>query len=236
MIKALLLPVLLLLPACIFVIHDDGSMSEYHDWSTSSNMVKGSGVSLSESRVVAPFRRIAVHDAIDVRVRIGEPQSITVRADDNFVPWIETSVSGDTLTVRWAPPKKTGSSMTISPLVEIVVPALDALKLDGVGEVRVEGLAGGTLAIDTGGAGGVRASGRVDRLQLYLAGVGDADLEGLEARSADVSLTGTGDVHIDVRESLHATVTGVGDVRYRGHPKDVTKSVVGPGSVEAEHD
>src|SRR4029078_13353596 len=123
----------------------------------------------------------------DVRVRMGEPQSITVRADDNFVPWIETSVSGDTLTVRWAPPKKTGSSMTVSPLVEIVMPALDAMKLAGVGEVRVEGLAGGTLAIDSGGVGGVRASGRVDRLQIYLPGGGAAEIEDRGRRSSHVS-------------------------------------------------
>lgn len=234
MIKPLLLASLLLLPACIFVIHDDGSISSWHDESDSRDLVKGSGHAVIDTRTVAPFRRIAAHDVIDVDVRVGEPQSVVVRADDNFVSWVETSVSGDVLTVRWTPPQQKGSSMTIAPRVEVVVPALDALKLDGVGDVSLQGLAGGDLAIEDGGTGSVHAKGRVDRLQLYVAGVGDAHLEDLEARSADVSVTGSGDVHLDVRESLRASVTGMGDVRYKGRPKDVSKSVAGPGSVEPE--
>lgn len=93
---------------------------------------------------------------------------------------------------------------------------------------------GGARAIELDGVGSLRGEGRVDQLDVHLGGIGDAELYDLEARQADVWSMGTGDVEILVRDSLHASITGTGDVRYRGRPKDVSKSVAGTGSIKPD--
>jgi hypothetical protein len=221
------------LPGCIIVLdHDD---SDCVSGIIGGDVEKGSGHAVRESRTVEPFHRIVARDAIDVDVRVGEPQSVTVRSDDNFVSWVETSVSNGELTVRWAShPIKKGSVTMVAPRVEIVVPALDRIQLDGMGDVHVVGLSSDTLAMQVGGAGGVRVEGKVGRLDLYSSGIGDAELFGLEVRDADVTVSGSGDVELDVRDRLRASITGTGDVRYHGHPKDVSKSIAGTGNVEED--
>ncbi len=200
------------------------------------DVIRPSGHVASESRTVAPFGNIAVLDgAFDIRVRIGKPQSITVIADDNLTGWVGTSVTDGLLTIESdAPRVKTGSITFFAPRVEIVVPSLQSLKMHGMSDVRVEGLNGGDLTLEVGGSGSVEARGRVDRLQIYLSNFGDAKLFDLEANSAEVSVTGSGRVFLDAREKLRASVTGIGEVSYRGHPKDVSKSVAGNGSIEAD--
>ena len=64
----------------------------------------GSGRVHSESRSVSDFEAIAVSDAIDLKVRQGSQEALTLSADDNLLPLIETVVEsreqGRTLVIR----------------------------------------------------------------------------------------------------------------------------------------
>jgi hypothetical protein len=228
--KALLvLPVLLLVPACIFVVdadHDDW------DWIGSHEVVHGSGNPASETRALSPFHRIVAHDSIDVDVKIGETQSVAVRADDNLVEWVRTSVDDGTLEIRWRSRHGKGSSTRSSPRVDIVVRSLDGLEMCGSGDARVSGLKGDSFVIALSGSGDARAEGAVERLTVELSGTGDADLFGLEARAVEVSLSGSGDAEVTARESLRADISGSGDVDYRGDPKSVKREISGSGDLE----
>jgi hypothetical protein len=233
-IPTLLLFTIPLSSSCVFVVDDDHGGPYV---TTDGRVIEPSGREARDPRNLAAFRRIVAHGTIDVDVRLGAPQSVTVVTDDNLTGWVSTSVSEGVLTIDWDAPRVKSGSMTFhAPRVEIVVASLDSLSLDGMGDVRVDGLNGGALAIEIGGSGSVQARGRVDRLQLYASGFGDANLFDLRASSADVSVTGSGDVEVDVRDQLRASVTGSGTVQYRGHPHDVSKSVAGPGGVEADED
>ena len=55
----------------------------------------------------------------------------------------------------------------------------------------------------------------------------------VKARTASVSIAGSGDVELQAGESLSVEVSGSGDVRYRGEPR-VTQSIAGSGSVERD--
>jgi len=48
-----------------------------------------------------------------------------------------------------------------------------------------------------------------------------------------VSISGSGDARVNATEAIAAQVAGSGDIRYSGHPREVTRQVSGTGSVEA---
>jgi hypothetical protein len=217
------------LSSCIFVAHDEPFVT------TEGKVIMPSGRERRVQRILPPVRRIVSPGPIDVSVRIGSPQPVTVVTDDNLTSWVSTSVSKDVLTIDWdAPRVKSGSMSFHAPRVEIVVASLDVLTVEGVGDAHVDGLSGGTLAIEIAGSGSVDAKGRVDGLQVRASGFGDANLYTLESGSAEVTVTGNGNVEIYVRDRLRANVSGNGDVRYHGHPSEVSKSVTGAGSIEAD--
>ena len=80
-----------------------------------------------ETRDVSAFTKIESGGSADITVTIGEKQSLTIEADDNILPLIETKVNGDKLTI--------GSHDSYSPKTDIkitiTVPALDSASVHG---------------------------------------------------------------------------------------------------------
>ena len=218
----------LLLPACVFVVDGDGHFHRnYHVHEGGGDTIDGSGVSKTETRTVTDFHRIAVDGCADLSVQVGGATSVAVTGDDNLVGFVTTEVRDGSLVIGM----KSGSYSThVNLRVAITTPGLDALSIRGSSDAEVSGIAGGSFSAEIKGSGDVRASGKVDRLDAVIAGSGDLHLDGLEAREANVGVSGSGDVEVWTTESLVASVSGSGDVRYRGDPK-VTKSVAGSGSV-----
>lgn len=98
---------------------------------TWGKVVQGSGRTVETQRTVATFDRVKVEDGLQVVLRQGAAQKVTVRADDNIEPLIETQVDGATLLVRTKPDS---SISTRNPmLVTIDYVQLNALSInDGV--------------------------------------------------------------------------------------------------------
>jgi hypothetical protein len=48
----------------------------------------------------------------------------------------------------------------------------------------------------------------------------------------DVSIAGSGNAAVSAEDSLRASVSGSGDIRYNGNPPHVESSVAGSGSVK----
>src|SRR5690242_1293101 len=75
--------------------------------------VVGSGHVVDVKRTPGTFSRLRVEGSVDVDVRPGTMPSATVHTDDNLVPFVETTVEGDTLVVR---AKRGASFRTHGPL------------------------------------------------------------------------------------------------------------------------
>jgi hypothetical protein len=234
-ILAPLLALALVTPACIFVVHD-GDCDVDH-WHSSAKTTPGSRVEASETRTVAAFQRIELSGSIDLEAEIGGDASaapeVVVRADDNLIGLLETESNGGTLVVRW---KKSDlrPDPRVEPRVRVRVPVLERLSLTGSGDATVRGLSGGTFGAQLAGSGDVTLKGRVERLNITVSGSGDVDAFGLDSVEARVTCSGSGDVRVKASDRVDAAVSGSGDVRYRGNPKTVERSVAGSGTVESD--
>ena len=69
------------------------------------------------------------------------------------------------------------------------------------------------------GSGDVTLVGATPTLNLVSSSTGDAELDGLAVKSAQLDLAGSGDANVNVSDSLTVTSSGTGSVRYRGKPK-----------------
>jgi hypothetical protein len=193
-----------------------------------STGARGSGVAASQTRVLAPFRRVDLAGSNNVTIRVGGRQSVVVHADDNLLRRITTVVREGTLVIGNTP----GSFSATSPMsVEIRVPSLSVLKLSGSGGIDAEGVRSSNLIVSLSGSGVLRAAGRAANLDVRLGGSGDIQLDRLAARDALAVMSGSGRILVLATNRLDASVSGSGSIVYIGHPTYLTKSVTGSGAV-----
>jgi hypothetical protein len=125
-----------------------------------------------------------------------------------------------------------GSFSARTPMtVTISVPALTALRLSGSGSVVAHAVSAGRLTVDLSGSGIVRAGGSVTRLEVALGGSGQAELLDLAARRVRAVVGGSGEIATTVSETLDATISGSGTIRYAGNPAHVSRRVTGSGII-----
>ena len=97
--------------------------------------------------------------------------------------------------------------------------------------VRETAMAGPDLVVDLSGSGNIAVDGVADRVTISLPGSGNIECKGLKAKSAKVTLMGSGTVTVYASETLDASVAGSGAIRYDGSPAQVTKSITGSGTI-----
>jgi hypothetical protein len=189
--------------------------------------VAGSGKPKTESRDLTGFTEIRSYGAADCVVEVGGPFRVSVEADDNILPLIETDVSNGTLNVRTK-----GSFSTRNPVrVRIRVPQIASFDIKGSGDCSISGIRGERFAASISGSGDVRAEGRVKQLKASISGSGTLDLAKVHAESAKASIAGSGDILVHATQDLDASIRGSGDIAYFGSPKNVSRSVAGSGDI-----
>jgi hypothetical protein len=195
---------------------------------SSSSSNQGSGVPAAQTRDVAAFTSVELVGANNVVVRVGEKQSVVVKADDNLLKRVTTDVRSGALVIGNTP----GSLAPKSPMsVEVNVPSLDALALTGSGNIIVSGIKAERLSVDLSGSGNVFGSGSATSLDVTVSGLGNARLTRLAATSVDAVVSGSGAIFVTATKSLDASIPGSGTILYAGNPQDVTKSITGSGAV-----
>jgi hypothetical protein len=220
-------------------------------FSGDAHTVTGSGKAVDVARQVGAFSVLRVDSSVDVHAHQGATPGVSVHADDNIEPMIETTVEGDTLVVRM----KKGSSFSTrhKVVVDVVFTSLTAVRQHGSGNLHIDKLSGprfestiagsgdlridsaqvGSFALSVAGSGDVVISGTADEARFGVAGSGDIDARNFAAKRVSVSISGSGDAHVNATEAIDAKVAGSGDITYSGHPRDVSRRVSGSGSVES---
>ncbi|MFK7929702.1 MAG: DUF2807 domain-containing protein [Myxococcota bacterium] len=102
----------------------------------------------------------------------------------------------------------------------------------GSGESILDGLAVCDLDVRTSGSGSVVLEGTAERIIARVSGSGAVGNEAMVVQTADVDVSGSGDVELTVTESLRARLSGSGDAIIHGNPADRDVNTTGSGDVE----
>jgi hypothetical protein len=191
--------------------------------------LRGSGRAKTESREVNGFSSISSKSIGRILVQQTGKESLTITADDNILPLLESRVADNILYLTIAKDAHMNPTKSIEFVVE--VKSLENLKIDGVSSIEAKGIQGKQLTVALDGVGSITIAGNVDVLDLSLSGVGSFNGEDLQTKQAKVRHDGVGSAVVNVSEQLDATLSGVGSVEYIGSPQ-VRESKKGLGSVK----
>ncbi|HYI14264.1 MAG TPA: head GIN domain-containing protein, partial [Thermomicrobiales bacterium] len=200
-------------------------------------MVTGSGNVAAETRPLAVWSAVTLSCPGTLELAIGENQGISIEAEANILPLIETVVNGARLTIRFTP-----GQPTIRPTKPIqfraATPAIDAMAVSGSGAIRIPRIDGETLALEVSGSGNIHVesagasrvetrisgSGAVtiggDAVEqdIRISGSGSLDARDLTSRRANVTISGSGTAMLHVEDEINGRITGSGSVVYGGQP------------------
>ncbi len=184
-----------------------------------------------QTRNLPAFKSIKTRSAFSLVVEVGKPQSVQVKGNERFVNNVITEVIGDELVISY----KEKNSIKVSDKAQVIIsiPEMSRFKMEGAGKTILNNLSGPQFALYYEGAGMLVANGKVKSFILRAEGVGLVETKDLIAEQVDAHIEGIGSVSVNARDSLNASVQGIGSLTYYGRPRNVSKSVEGIGSVRA---
>jgi hypothetical protein len=190
--------------------------------------IQGSGNVATEPREVSGFTAVALNGVGHLIIDQTGSESMSITADDNILPAIETRVSGDTLIISVQ--DNTTFSRVSELTYRVTAQTIDSLELNGAGEVEVVNLDGQDWQTTLAGGGNITISGQVERQTVELNGAGAYNAEALQSQEATIHQNGAGLAVVQVSEELDVNINGVGSVEYIGNPT-VREEINGLGTV-----
>ena len=188
--------------------------------------IRGNGDIKTEERAIGAFTNIDVRGAFVIEWQNGAP-ALRITTDENLFPYIDSSVSGDTLRLR--------VREHVWPTHEINVvissPTRTAARISGAVKLTAKQLSGPRFALESSGASRVSLEGNVNQLLVDMTGASELAASALQTKTAEISTTGAADAEVAVAETLKVAITGAGKVTYSGNPPTIEKHISGAGSI-----
>jgi len=189
--------------------------------------VKGDGTMKTENRPISDFSGLEVSGAYQIKWSSGK-SALTISTDQNLLPLITTSVTGNTLRIDSKENLRPTKGITIN----LSSASLTDVKLNGAVSLTASNLSGADLKLESNGASSISVAGSVTNLEATLSGACKLDAKSLQTQTAKVSLNGASYGDVTVTETLNASISGAGGLTYSGNPKSVEKSVAGVGRIQ----
>lgn len=214
--------------------------------------IKGDGNVKKETRQVSEFTSLLSQGAMDVKINYGNSNSVVIEADENLLPYIETTVDNGRLIIK---SKKNVHLKTSSKMVvQVSMTKINSLQLSGSGNLDGSGafssdgktdiaLSGsGNLKLDfdsfkdmevsISGSGNIDLKGKsTNSIDAKISGSGNIDCSGIASNDVDAKLSGSGNIKVYATNSIDARISGSGNVFYKGNAPKINSKVVGSGKV-----
>jgi hypothetical protein len=209
------------------------------------NVIRGSGKLTTEKRDVHGFNEVHLSGSGNLTITRTGTESLTIEAEDNIIPYLETEVSGHHLTIGT---RDNVSLQTTRPINYILtVKDLDALSLSGSGNITasgvpdlaeihlsgsgnmfISGIDGDKLTARISGSGDLNLAGKAGSQEVRISGSGNYRAEALESKAATLEVSGSGRAAINAAGNLDARISGSGYIEYAGDPT-ISQSITGSG-------
>ncbi|HEU5364032.1 MAG TPA: head GIN domain-containing protein [Hanamia sp.] len=212
--------------------------------------ITGNGNVKKETRQVSSFTSLSSHGAMDVQISYGNSNSIEVQADENLLPYIETTVEDGKLTIKSKKNVNLKSSSKI--IVSVSMTKINGLQLSGSGNINATGnftsdaktkmmvSGSGNIKLNSGsfkdldlalsGSGNIDLKkGTADNVTISISGSGNIDCSGITSDNVDAKISGSGNARVNANKSIDAKISGSGNVFYKGTATNITTKVVGSG-------
>ncbi|NCT10710.1 MAG: DUF2807 domain-containing protein [Flavobacteriia bacterium] len=232
--------------AFIFLI---SLISNAQNWMGNGDKIKGNGKIVTINRIISEYDEINVGGSFDVLLVRGKEGNIKIEGEENIVPLIETTLTGNTLQIKFK--KNTNIYTTKKLIVTVPITTISKISLGGSGNISNEGVfksndlsvsLGGSgnikLQIDTnelnaniGGSGNIDLSGKTTEFNSSIAGSGNISAYELISKNSTATIAGSGSIKTTTTSKIKAKVVGSGNIYYKGTPSETDLKSVGSGEI-----
>jgi len=188
--------------------------------------VRGNGHVKTEERQIGTFANIDASGAFVINWQNGPP-TLRIKTDQNLFPYVESEISGNTLRLRTREQIRPTHGIAVS----VTSPLREAAKITGAVKLAASQLTGPKFALEGTGASRVNLDGNIDQLLADLTGASNLKADGLQTKTAEISVQGAGNAEVAVAEKLKVAIAGAGKVTYSGNPPTIEKHISGVGSI-----
>jgi len=207
----------------------------------------------TQDRKISGFHAVASSGSFDVVLNQGNTESVRVKADADVINEIVTEVRNGVLMIHFSKNTHNWGNFWNNRTITIYVVAkdLNSISLSGSGDLKMENefntnslqlrLSGSggftgkvnvkTLEASVSGSGNFKISGKADESTVSIAGSGNFEGNSLITKSTAIKVAGSGDASIYASEKIDASVSGSGNVHYKGGAKSVSKITHGSGEI-----
>ena len=196
--------------------------------SCTKDSISGSGEITSETRNVANFTEVRSEGVFEVTITQGTPQSVEIIGDDNIIPEVKSTVSGNELSLYL---DEDHNYKDITLKVNITVPGITSIKNYGIGDISITGVdTMDDFNVYNSGTADITIQGNAKSLDLKNEGTGKFKGFLFAIDDCDVTLIGSGDCEINSANTLNVSIEGNGDVYYIGSPT-IEADITGSGKI-----
>jgi len=190
------------------------------------NTVVGSGKVIVQERAIQAFTEVELRGVFDADISCNKGVAFKISGDDNIVALIRSEVKNGKLLIY-----STKSYTTESPLkVTLSTPLVKKVDASGSNTVSVYNVTGPAFEIGIEGSSVFTVEGKTGKLSAVISGGSTLHADGLTADAAFLDISGAGDAEVTAVKKLDVTISGVGNVLYRGNPI-ITRHISGIGNI-----
>ena len=198
----------------------------------------GSGERIEPSKEIvtktyklSPFEEVNMNCFGSVELIQSDDKDGTVEltAPENYIDFYQFESKGSRLDINF-----TKRHINIDGhKIKIKVYTNDLIKIQnsGAASIRMDKLDTDKLTVVNSGVGEIRVAGITDDADLINSGVGSIEAKDLKALNVKAKVSGVGSISCYASNSLEGSVSGVGSLKYAGHPKHLEKRRTGVGSI-----
>lgn len=209
--------------------------------------LEGNGIVETEFRRASGFDAVSSSGDFDVTIVPGDEYSVEITAESNLLSYIETDVVGNTLKIRTRGMYSLRDHRTIE--IYITTPVLNGVALSGSGIIKTGSFLSDDFRVTLSGSGDIDTQISSETLKANVSGSGSIFIEGdtfesefvisgsgkiksydLEQNVCQATISGSGDMYVNVSEAIDAHISGSGRVYYINYPV-VHTSISGSGGV-----
>ncbi len=214
--------------------------------------IKGNGQVKKENREMSNYTSLASQGSMAVELAYGNSNQVMVEADENLLPYIETSVENGKLTIRSK--KNVNLKPESKMVVYVTMTKINSLQQSGSGNINGTGAFtnDGKTDIGVSGSGNLKldfdsfhdldisvaGSGNIDlrhgttrTITAKISGSGNIDCSDISSRDVDAKISGSGNIKVNADNSIDAKISGSGNVFYKGTAQNINSKVAGSGKV-----
>jgi hypothetical protein len=184
----------------------------------------------TEVRTPGNFTGVHSSGANPITVTYGTEFKVEIKGSANLIPRYKSDIHNGVLDLGYEHVNVHNDDIEVF----VTLPVINSASMSGSGKLNIAGNfpAQDLFRLTISGSSKVTVKDTfvADEVNVNISGSGDADLEKIQGKRGEAKISGSGDVRVNIQNSLKARISGSGKIYYTGNAQ-VDSEISGSGKV-----